>query len=106
MYEQYPDEFYNLVDQFVATGRYGGRPEAAEAVRRARPDLRPTGVNTTPATVRGSAEERLVALLKRVAGEKRIPFAQAYIEALTSNTELYAAYLREHAAGVHMCRRR
>jgi len=38
-FTHYPNEFYDLVDEYVASGRYGGRPEAAEAVRRARPNF-------------------------------------------------------------------
>ena len=58
MYPEYPDEYYDLVDQMVATGRFGGRPEAATEVRRLRPDLvRPSSIakpaTTTP--VHGAA---------------------------------------------------
>jgi|YelNatPaOPRAMG01_1025707.scaffolds.fasta_scaffold162457_2 hypothetical protein len=100
MYEQYPPEFYKLVDEFVDSGRCQSRPEAVEAVRRARPDLRsiPTSERPTTTVSHGRAEARLMAVVKQFAAEKQIPFAQAYIEAMNSNMELYAAYLREHTA--------
>lgn len=108
MYEQYPDEFYRLIDTFMATGRYLGRNTAADAVRRARPDLRPMPVTPTPTRIYttganagatpGTAEKKLMAMVKHYADEKQIPFAQAYIEAMTAEMDLYMAYLREHAA--------
>jgi hypothetical protein len=45
-----------------------------------------------------------MAVVKQFAAKKQIPFAQAYIEAMNSNMELYAAYLREHVAAVRGCR--
>jgi hypothetical protein len=114
MYEQYPDEFYKLVDTFMATGRYRGRPDAVDAVRRARPDLRPvprtpepTRIYTTGSdagTNPGTAEKKLMAMVKQYADEKHIPFEQAYIEAMNVNMDLYKAYLRERAAAVRGCR--
>lgn len=44
----------------------------------------------------GSAEAQLTAMAKRIAAERRCTFAQAYVEALNGNPELYVAYLREH----------
>lgn len=114
MYEQYPDEFYKLIDKFMATGRYIGRNAAADEVRRARPDLRPIPVTPTPTriytveanagTAPGTAEKKLMAMVKKYADEKQIPFAQAYTEAMTANMEMYMAYLREHAAAGRGCR--
>jgi hypothetical protein len=68
MYDEYPDEFYDLVDQYVASGRYGGRPEAADAVRRDRPDLCPktrssnsmTTISSSTGSFGGSAERELI----------------------------------------------
>ncbi|MFB3826481.1 MAG: hypothetical protein ACE15B_06910 [Bryobacteraceae bacterium] len=105
MYTEYPDEFYTLVDQYV--GRYGGRPEAADAVRRARPDLRPApATRNVPspgphaAIMTGSAERQLDALARRIAAERRITYAQAYVEALHAQPALYAQYLNEHEAAM------
>jgi hypothetical protein len=103
MYDEYPDEFYDLVDQYVASGRYGGRPEAADAVRRARPDLCPTQrskntMTTISSSAGGSAEAQLNALAKKIAAERRVTFAQAYVEALNGDPHLYLAYLKEQEA--------
>jgi hypothetical protein len=104
MYDEYPDEFYDLVDQYVASGRYGGRPEAADAVRRAHPDLCPpqrsknTMTTISSSSSGGSAEAQLNALAKRIAAERRVTFAQAYVEALNSDPHLYVAYLKEQEA--------
>ncbi len=103
MYDEYPDEFYDLVDQYVASGRYGGRPEAAAAVRRDRPDLCPNtrsrnSMTAISSIAGGSAESQLNALAKRIAVERRVTFAQAYVEALNGDPHLYLAYLKEHEA--------
>lgn len=102
MYDEYPDEFYDLVDQYVASGRYGGRPEAADAVRRARPDLCPRSKNTmttiSSSSVGGSAEAQLNAMAKKIAAERRVTFAQAYVDALNGDPHLYLAYLKEQEA--------
>ncbi len=96
MYNEYPDEFYDLVDQFVASGRYGGRPEAADAVRTLRPDLCPTPAGRNTPTTGSSAAAQLDRLAKKLASEQGISFAQAYVEVLNQNPRLYEAYLREH----------
>lgn len=104
MYDEYPDEFYDLVDQYVASGRYGGRPEAADAVRRARPDLCPTprSKNTmttiSSSTVGGSAEQELDRRARELAARERITFAQAYVRVLNADPSLYVAYLKQHEA--------
>jgi hypothetical protein len=106
MYDEYPDEFYDLVDQYVASGRYGGRPEAADAVRRARPDLCPaqrsknTMTTLSSSIAGGSAESQLNALAKKIAAERRVTFAQAYVEALNGDPHLYLAYLKEQEAKI------
>ncbi len=103
MYDEYPDEYYDLVDQYVASGRYGGRPESADAVRRARPDLCPNPRSRNPMTtiyagVGGSAEAQLNALAKKIVAERRVTFAQAYVEALNGDPHLYLADLKEQEA--------
>jgi hypothetical protein len=103
MYAEYPDEFYDLVDQYVASGRYGGRPEAADAVRRARPDLCPKPAAGKPATMASTgltAEAQLNAMAKKIAAERGVTFAQAYVAALNENPLLYVQYLREHEAAL------
>lgn len=47
-----------------------------------------------------SLEARLTALAKQIAAERRVSFAQAYVEALNANPRLYVAYLREHEAAL------
>jgi hypothetical protein len=98
----------------MATGRYLGRNAAADAVRRVRPDLRPIPVTPEPtriyttgsggATTPGTAEKKLMAMVKQYADEKHIPFAQAYIEAMNANMDLYMAYFREHTTAARGCR--
>ena len=107
MYTEYPDENYDLVDQMVATGRFGGRPEAAAEVRRLRPDL--TSANSTlrrtafvPAPMSpgtGTGAERELDRLARDLQQRnpRLTFAQAYVETLMANAQLYSRYLSERA---------
>ncbi len=92
----------------MATGRYLGRNAAADAVRRARPALRPMPVTPAPTRIYTTganagptpraAEKKLMAMVKQYADEKQVPFGQAYVKAMTANMDLYRAYLREHAA--------
>lgn len=62
MHAEYSDEYYDLVDQMVATGRFGGRPEAAVEVRRRRADLiRPPStspLSTIASTPSGTGNRR------------------------------------------------
>lgn len=51
-------------------------------------------------SIGGSAEAQLNAMAKRIAGERRVPFAQAYVAALNENPTLYVQYLREHEAAL------
>jgi hypothetical protein len=105
MYTEYPDEYYDLVDQMVATGRFGGRPEAAAEVRRLRPDLtRPKGNLRSTAVLAmssgtGTAAERELDRLARELQQRnpRLTFAQAYVETLMANAQLYSRYLSERA---------
>ena len=46
----------------------------------------------------GSAEAQLNALAKRIAAERRVTFAQAYVQALNGDPHLYLAYLKEQEA--------
>lgn len=104
MYPEYPDEYYDLVDQMVATGRFGGRPEAAAEVRRLRPDLvRPSSIAkpATAAPVHG-APTNAERELDRLAREQQqrnpsLTFTQAYVEILKANPPLYSRYLSERA---------
>lgn len=103
--DEYSDEYYDLVDQYVATGRYGGRPEAAEAVRRARPDLCPPATGRRTVLSRGgnfggSADAQLNARAKKIAAERRVTFAQAYVDALQETPSLYVQYCKEHEAAL------
>jgi len=106
MYTEYPDEYYDLVDQMVATGRFGGRPEAAAEVRRRRPDLlRPTSLsaraNTAPmSSASGTLAEQELDRLAREHHQRKphLTFAQAYVEALAANPTLYSRYLGERAS--------
>ena len=59
-----------------------------------KPVIRQTG------TAGGTAEPRLTDMAQGIAGEKCIPFAQACVEALRSNPQLYVAYLHEHEAAI------
>jgi hypothetical protein len=70
------------------------RIQAERAVVRKYPAFAPSTEAGTSAG--GSAEAQLNALAKRIASERRIPFAQAYVAALNENPALYVAYLREH----------
>lgn len=104
MQDEYPNEFYDLVDQYVASGRYGGRPEAADAVRREHPDLCPSqrsksGMTTiSNSNTGGSAESQLTVMAKQIMEERRVTFARAYVEALNSDASLYVRYLKEQQA--------
>jgi hypothetical protein len=104
MYDEYPDEFYALVDQYVASGRYGGRPEAADAVRRARPDLCPsprsrhTMTTISSSSVGGTAERELEQRAREMSARLRITYAAAYVKALNSDPHLYVTYLKEQQA--------
>ncbi len=105
MYDEYPDEFYDLVDQYVASGRYGGRPEAADAVRRARPDLYPkpksaNSMTTIASTTRvgASAERELDQRARELAARSGVTYALAYTRVLHSDPHLYVDYLKEHEA--------
>jgi hypothetical protein len=105
MYTEYPDEYYDLVDQMVASGRFGGRPEAAAEVRRLRPDL--TSANSTlrrtvvaSVPMRSGTATGTERQLDRLAREQHarkphLTFAQAYVEVLMANAPLYARYLTE-----------
>jgi hypothetical protein len=105
MYTEYPDEYYDLVDQMVATGRFGGRPEAAAEVRRLRPDL--TSADSTlrrtafvPTPLRSGTGTGAERELDRLAREQHVrkphlTFAQAYVEVLMANAPLYNRYLTE-----------
>jgi hypothetical protein len=103
MYTEYPDEYYDLVDQMVATGRFGGRPEAAAEVRRLRPDLiSPTSHQhrssqaALPSAAGTSTERELDRLARQQQQRKpHLTFAQAYVEILAANPWLYARYLSE-----------
>jgi hypothetical protein len=106
MYTEYPDEYYDLVDQMVATGRFGGRPEAAAEVRRLRPDLvcQPTPTrHPAIATTRSGGLSNVERELDRLAREHhqrkpQLTFSQAYVEVLMANSALYSRYLGERAA--------
>lgn len=114
MYDEYPDEFYDLVDQYVASGRYGGRPEAADAVRRDRPDLCPKtrGKNTmmtmssSNTGFGGSAERELDQRAREMSARLGITYAAAYVKTLNSDGSLYLRYLKEKAAQVEAAARR
>ena len=103
---EYSDEFYDLVDQYVASGRYGGRPEAADAVRRARPDLCPnqrskntmTTISSGSSSAGGNAERELEQRAREISARERITFAAAYVKALNSDLSLYLRYLQQQEA--------
>lgn len=56
--------------------------------------LRPTGAR--PAPTSGNAEQQLNAMAKQLAAARHIPFAQAYVQALMENPQLYTVYLAQH----------
>ncbi len=68
MYPGIPASSRDRLDEYVTSGRFGGRPEAADAVRRARPYRCPK-----PAMTGGSADQQLSALAKRSAGSGALP---------------------------------
>ncbi len=80
----------------AATGL--SRAEAERAVHRRYPGLSPATSQTGAAAGSGSAEAQLNALAKKIAAERRITFAQAYVEALNGDPHLYLAYLKEQEA--------
>ena len=50
-----------------------------------------------PACSQRNAEQQLNAMAKQIAAGRHIPFAQAYLQALTENPQLYTAYLGQHS---------
>lgn len=103
------EEYCDHIDALVATGQYASRYDAGVEVKRRYPHLakiQPPGMGSGQVGVAsataggGSAEQQLNALAKRIAGERRCTFAQAYVEALNSNPALYLQYLKEHEAAL------
>ena len=74
------------------------RSQAERAVARKYPEFAPAPQSV--ASGGASAEQQLDAMAKRIAAERRITYAQAYVEALDGNPELYVQYLREHEAAL------
>jgi hypothetical protein len=55
---------------------------------------RPTAAK--PAPTSGNPEQQLNAMAKQLAAARHITFAQAYVQALMENPQLYTAYLAQH----------
>jgi hypothetical protein len=97
------DTLCDYTDELMATGRYPGRYEAMLEAQRQNPhldrtppgmqSLRPAAARTVPS---GNAEQQLNAMAKQLAAARHIPFAQAYVQALMENPQLYTAYLAQH----------
>jgi len=108
------DDWCDAIDTVMADTGIQSRADAAEIARRRYPHLatvQPPGVGSGQAALLraaaggGSAEAQLNVTAKRIAAERRITFAQAYVEALNANPALYVAYLREHEAKLAAGRR-
>ncbi len=88
----------------MATGRYPDRHEAmkdsmpggvgSRCGSGAAPPMRPTAARPVPG---GNAEQQLNAMAKQIAAARHITFAQAYVQALMENPQLYTAYLGQPA---------
>ena len=104
MIESDRDALCDITDERMATGRYPGRHEAMKEAQRQNPHLDPTppGIQALrptaarPAPAGGNAEQQLNALAKQLAATRHIPFAQAYVQALMENSQLYTAHLAPH----------
>lgn len=57
-----------------------------------------TAVNNQQQAAPANAEAQLNAAAEQIAAERKIPFAQAYVEALSRNPKLYQQYLAEKSA--------
>jgi hypothetical protein len=98
------DALCDITDELMATGRYPGRYEAMLEAQRQNPhlDRTPPGMQSLwptaarPAPTSGNAEQQLNSMAKQLAAARHITFAQAYVQALTENPQLYTAYLAQH----------
>jgi hypothetical protein len=115
------NEFCDTIDTVMAETGIRSRMDAADEVRRRYPHLRnakypgkPGMTMTTSAGASqsastaisgGNAETELNARAKRIAAERHCTYAQAYVEALNSDTRLYLRYLKEQQARIEAARR-
>lgn len=89
--------FHRLISEcMTATGL--SRADAERAVRSRYPEFAPSAPALSGAETGMGAEAQLNAIAKRIAAERRISFAQGYVEALNSDPNLYLAYLKEQQA--------
>ncbi len=59
-----------------------------------------TAVQTHQQAVTSGAEAQLKSVAEQIAATNKIPFAQAYVQAVTQNSKLYEQYLAERSATV------
>ncbi|HWB96388.1 MAG TPA: hypothetical protein VG672_06790 [Bryobacteraceae bacterium] len=96
------DGLCDITDELMATGRYPGRSEAMKEAQQQNPHLDPTppGMAAMTSSARpastGNAEQQLNAMAKQIAAARHLTFAQAYVQALMENPQLYTAYLAQH----------
>ena len=105
------DELVQRMDEVIASGEVVSRADARELVKRRYRHLAdaeyPGGIGITSsqprpgvATGSGSAEAQLSAIAKRIASERRVPFAQAYVAALNADPTLYLQYQKDQEAAL------
>lgn len=113
------DEFVETIDTVMAESGIRSRMDAADEVRRRYPHLRnakypgkpgmmgtsSSGGRPTGTPMGGSAEAQLNVLAKQMAVERRCTLAQAYVEVLKANPNLYIAYLKQKQAEMEVASR-
>lgn len=101
------DRLCDITDELMKTGRFQFRNDAMLEAQRLNPHLDRSGpgakynlklgsrAHNAP-SAGGGAEAQLAAKAKQVSEQRQISFAQAYVQAMSENPNLYVQYLHEH----------